>query len=121
MKYGYFDDGKREYVITNPKTPVTWINYVGKLGFGGFVNHTGGMLICKGDPALNRIIKYIPQMPASDFKGSTLYLRIQQGDGYKLFSSLFLCLHWIRWIGMRVMWGWGIHGSFQSIMGCRRP
>ena len=35
MKFGYFDDLRREYVITNPKTPVKWINYVGGLGFGG--------------------------------------------------------------------------------------
>jgi len=44
--YGYFDDANREYVITNPKTPVKWINYIGNLAFGGFVDQTGGMLIC---------------------------------------------------------------------------
>lgn len=90
MRYGYFDDKKREYIITNPKTPVTWINYIGNLQFGGFVNQTGGMLICKGDPALNRITKYIPQLPASDFKGSTLYLRWPEGAGYRLFSPFFV-------------------------------
>ena len=45
MKYGYFNDQNREYVITNPKTPVKWINYVGTLAFGGIVDHTGGALI----------------------------------------------------------------------------
>ena len=90
MKYGYFDNDKREYIITNPKTPVSWINYIGDLQFGGFVNQTGGMLLCKGDPALNRITKYIPQLPASDFKGSTLYLRWPEGDGYRLFSPFFV-------------------------------
>jgi len=90
MKYGYFDDANREYVITNPRTPVKWINYVGTLAFGGFVDHTGGALICKGDPALNRITKYIPQLPDSDFKGSTLYLRFRQGNGYKVFSPYFV-------------------------------
>ena len=63
MQYGYFDDSAREYVITNPRTPVKWINYIGTLSFGGFVDHTGGALICKGDPSLNRIVKYIQQMP----------------------------------------------------------
>jgi cellobiose phosphorylase len=90
MKYGYFDDENREYVITNPKTPVKWINYVGTLAFGGIVDHTGGALICKGDPALNRITKYIPQLPSSEFKGTTLYLRFKQGDGYKVFSPYFV-------------------------------
>ncbi len=90
MKYGYFDDQNREYVITNPRTPVKWINYVGTLGFGGFVDHTGGLLLCKGDPALNRITKYIPQLPGSHFKGQTLYLRVREGDVFKVFSPLFV-------------------------------
>ena len=29
MKFGYFDDANREYVITTPKTPLPWINYLG--------------------------------------------------------------------------------------------
>ena len=91
--YGHFDDLKREYIITNPKTPVKWINYIGTLAFGGFVDHTGGALICKGDPALNRITKYISQLPASDFKGETLYIRVKRDDGYQVFSPFFVpCL-----------------------------
>ena len=88
--YGYFDDKKREYVITDPRTPVKWINYIGTLAFGGFVDHTGGALICRGDPALNRITKYIPQLPGSEFKGETLYLRFRTGDRYKVFSPYFV-------------------------------
>ena len=90
MNFGYFDDAKREYVITNPRTPVKWINYIGTLAFGGFVDQTGGALICRQDPALNRITKYISQMPSSDFKGETLYLRIRQADGYRVFSPYFV-------------------------------
>jgi cellobiose phosphorylase len=90
MSYGYFDDAQREYVITNPKTPVKWVNYVGTLDFGGIVDHTGGALICRRDPSLNRITKYIPQLPSSDFKGETLYLRIKTADGYKVFSPFFV-------------------------------
>ena len=90
MQYGYFDDAKKEYVITNPKTPVKWINYIGNLNFGGFVDHTGGSLICKGDPAVNRIVKYIPQMPDSEFKGETLYIRIKEDEGYRIFSPFYV-------------------------------
>jgi cellobiose phosphorylase len=90
VDYGYFDDAQREYIITNPKTPVKWINYIGTLAFGGFVDHTGGALICRGDPSLNRITKYIPQLPASDFKGEGLYLRIHDKDGVKVFSPFFV-------------------------------
>lgn len=91
MQYGYFDDANREYVITDPRTPAKWINYVGTLAFGGIVDHTGGSLICKQDPALNRIVKYIPQMPDSDFKGETLFIRIKREDGsYKVFSPFYV-------------------------------
>lgn len=110
MNYGYFDDEHREYVITNPRTPTKWINYIGTLAFGGFVDHIGGALICQGDPALNRITKYITQFPASAFNGETLYVRIKRSerseaesknahpsttlhsaqDAYTVFSPLFV-------------------------------
>ncbi len=88
--YGHFDHENKEYVITNPKPPVKWINYLGTLSFGGFVDHSGGGVICKGDPALNRIVKYIPQLPLSEMNGETLYVRIRNGSGkYELFSPFY--------------------------------
>ncbi len=90
MRYGFFDDKNKEYVITDPKTPTKWINYIGTLQFGGIIDQTGGMLLCKGDPALNRINKYITQLPASDMRGSTIYVRIKEGTGYKVFSPVFV-------------------------------
>ena len=89
-KYGYFDDAKKEYVVTNPATPIKWCNYVGTLQFGGVVDTTGGSLICKGDPALNRLTKYLAWMPSSDFKGSTVYLRITDADGKVQIVSPFV-------------------------------
>ena len=88
--YGYFDNVRREYVIINPRTPVKWINYIGTLNFGGFVDHTGGAALCRGDPASNRITWYVPQRPVSDFQGTTLYLRVRQDDGYRVFSPFFV-------------------------------
>jgi len=94
MNFGHFDNAAREYVITDPQTPTKWINYIGTLAFGGYVDHTGGALLCKGDPAYNRITKYIPQLPASDFRGTTLYLRIHEdpGDGsrFRISSPFFV-------------------------------
>jgi len=118
-KYGYFDDAAKEYVLTTPATPIKWCNYVGTLNFGGIVDTTGGTLVCKGDPALNRITKYIAQMPCSDFKASTIYIRIKDGKSYKIFSPFYVptlvkldkweChvgLSYMRWIaevyGLRV-------------------
>jgi cellobiose phosphorylase len=107
MDYGYFDDDAKEYVITTPRTPAKWINYVGTLDFGGFVDSTGGGILCKGDPSLNRIVKYIAQMPASDFKGQTLYTRFRpaegSGDGgreaWRLVSPFYVPTldHWEAW------------------------
>ncbi len=105
MNCGYFDDLKREYVITDPKTPVKWINYIGTLAFGGFVDQTGGALICKGDPALNRLTRYISQMPASEFRGETLYLRLHTQAGYNVLSPFFVpglspCEHYECRVGL---------------------
>ncbi len=89
--YGYFDDEAREYVITNPRTPVKWINYLGSLAFGGFIDQTGGMLLCRQDPALNRITRYRTQGPPAEFRGTTLYLRTPRaGGGYDVVSPFFV-------------------------------
>ena len=90
MRCGFFDAQAREYVITDPHTPVKWINYIGTRAFGGFVDHTGGALICKDDPALNRITRYILQTPSSDFKGETLYLRLHEAGGYRILSPFYV-------------------------------
>ncbi len=90
MRCGYFDEAHREYIITDPRTPVKWINYIGTRDFGGFVDHTGGALICRDDPTFNRITRYISQLPASDFKGESLYLRVWTPSGYRIFSPFFV-------------------------------
>lgn len=40
MRYGYFDDENREYVITTPRTPLPWINYLGSEDFFSLVSNT---------------------------------------------------------------------------------
>lgn len=42
MKFGHFDDKKREYVITNPRTPYPWINYLGCEEFFSIITNTAG-------------------------------------------------------------------------------
>lgn len=42
MKFGHFDDDAREYVITTPRTPLPWINYLGSEAFFSLVSHTAG-------------------------------------------------------------------------------
>jgi len=88
--FGYFDDSNREYIITDPRTPRKWINYIGDMRFGGFVDNTGGALLCKGDPGLNRITFYVTQLPSSSFKGETLYLRTHISGKYEIHSPWFV-------------------------------
>ena len=58
MKYGYFDDSRREYVITDPHTPFPWINYLGTEDFFGLISNTaGGYTFCK-DAKFRRLTRY---------------------------------------------------------------
>lgn len=41
MRYGFFDDEKREYVINRPDTPYPWINYLGQENFFTLISHLG--------------------------------------------------------------------------------
>lgn len=58
MKYGYFDDTNREYVITDPKTPYPWINYLGTENFFSLVSNTAGGYCFYKDAKLRRILRY---------------------------------------------------------------
>jgi len=42
MKYGYFDDAAKEYVITSYLTPWPWINYLGNKDFFSIISNSAG-------------------------------------------------------------------------------
>ena len=54
MKYGHFDDTRREYVIERPDTPMPWINYLGCEEFFGLISNTGGGYCFYRDARLRR-------------------------------------------------------------------
>ena len=58
MKFGYFDDNAKEYVITNPKTPLPWINYLGSNEFFSLISNTAGGYAFYKDAKLLRILRY---------------------------------------------------------------
>lgn len=58
MKFGYFDDKNREYVITDPKTPFPWINYLGVDNFFSLISNTGGGYCFYKDARLRRILRF---------------------------------------------------------------
>src|ERR1022692_1871450 len=57
MKYGYFDDKNREYVITRPDTPLPWINYLGCQAYYGIISNTAGGYSFYRDARLRRITR----------------------------------------------------------------
>ena len=58
MKFGHFDDIAREYVITEPKTPYPWINYLGNKDFFGLISNTSGGYCFYKDAKLMRLTRY---------------------------------------------------------------
>lgn len=80
MKFGYFDDAKREYVITNPKTPAPWANYLGSPEYGAIIsNNAGGYSFAKSG-ANGRIIRYI--FNNFDQPGRYMYIRDNESKDF---------------------------------------
>ena len=78
MKFGYFDDANREYVITTPKTPLPWINYLGCNDFFSLISNTCGGYSFYKDAKLLRLTRYRYNNVPADINGKYLY--IKDGD-----------------------------------------
>ena len=74
MKYGYFDDNNKEYVITNPKTPYPWINYLGSQDFFSLISNTAGGYHFYKDARLRRITRYRYNNVPVDMGGRYFYI-----------------------------------------------
>jgi cellobiose phosphorylase len=75
MRYGYFDDDNREYVITRPDTPLPWINYLGCQAFFGLISNTAGGYAFYRDPRLRRLTRYRYNNAPFDLGGRYVYIR----------------------------------------------
>jgi cellobiose phosphorylase len=80
MKFGYFDDAAREYVITRPDTPLPWINYLGNEAYFGLISNTAGGYSFYRDARLRRLTRYRYNNVPFDQGGRYIYLR-DNGDG----------------------------------------
>ena len=74
MKFGYFDDAKKEYVITSPRTPYPWINYLGTEGFFSLISNTAGGYHFYKDARLRRITRYRYNNVPVDLGGRYFYI-----------------------------------------------
>ncbi len=75
MKFGYFDDANREYVITTPATPLPWINYLGCNDFFSLLSNTCGGYSFYKDAKLLRLTRYRYNDVPADINGKYFYIR----------------------------------------------
>lgn len=112
MKYGYFDDDAREYVITRPDTPRSWVNYLGSRLYGGIITQNAGGYSFYKSGGTGRILRmrfngvpvdqpgryiYLRDDDSADFWSATWQpvakpldkyrARIRHGQGYSIFES----------------------------------
>jgi len=80
MKYGFFDDANREYVITSPRTPYPWINYLGSEGFFSLISNTAGGYCFYKDARLRRILRYRYNNVPIDMGGRYFYINDNDSD-----------------------------------------
>jgi len=86
MKYGFFDDKNREYVIETPHTPLPWINYLGSNEFFGLISNTGGGYCFYRDAKLRRLTRYRYNNVPRDTGGRMYYIK----DDSEIWSPAYL-------------------------------
>ncbi|MCR4716053.1 MAG: glycosyl transferase [Lachnospiraceae bacterium] len=74
MKFGHFDDANKEYVITSPKTPYPWINYLGTQDFFSLISNTAGGYHFYKDARMRRITRYRYNNVPVDMGGRYFYI-----------------------------------------------
>jgi len=75
MRYGYFDDKRKEYVITRPDTPRSWTNYLGDTRYGSVItNNAGGYSFFKS-AAQGRFSRFAFNAIPMDQPGRYIYIR----------------------------------------------
>jgi len=82
MRYGKFDDKKREYVINRPDTPLPWINYLGCEAYFGIISNTAGGYSFYKDARLRRITRYRYNNVPFDMGGRYIYIRDAAGGKF---------------------------------------
>lgn len=75
MRYGHFDDERREYVIGRPATPLPWVTYLGTESLFGIISNTAGGYTFYRDARLRRITRYRYNNVPLDVGSQYLYLR----------------------------------------------
>ena len=82
MQYGYFDDKRKEYVITNPETPRSWSNYLGSTDYGAIItNNAGGYSFYKS-AAQGKFMRFRANTVPMDQPGRYVYIHDKDSKDY---------------------------------------
>lgn len=90
MRYGHFDDLKREYVIETPETPLPWINYLGSESYFGLISNTAGGYSFYKDARLRRLTRYRYNNAPLDSGGRYIYLRDNASSSARAWSPTWM-------------------------------
>lgn len=82
MKYGYFDNEAREYVIERVDLPTSWTNYLGVKDLCAVVNHTAGGYMFYKSPEFHRITRFRANSVPMDRPGHYVYIRDDETNDY---------------------------------------
>ena len=82
MRYGYFDNEHREYVIDRVDLPVSWTNYIGLKDLYGVFNHTAGGYLLYKSSEYHRITRFRPNGVPMDGPGHYVYIRDDETGDY---------------------------------------
>ena len=82
MRYGYFDNENKEYVIDRVDLPVSWTNYLGVRDMCAVLNHTAGGYIFYKSPEYHRITRFRANAVPMDRPGHYVYLRDDEDGDY---------------------------------------
>lgn len=103
MRYGYFDDQAREYVIDRVDVPFSMTNYLGTQRMGAVMSHNAGGYCWLDSPQYHRITRFRPNGVPMDWPGHYVYLRDDetgkywslswQPTGLPLKDAKYVCRH----------------------------
>jgi cellobiose phosphorylase len=82
MRFGYFDDANKEYVIEKPDTPRSWANYLGSTEYGAIITNNAGGYSFYTSAAQGRLIRLRFDDVPIDQPGRYIYIRDKQSGDY---------------------------------------
>ena len=82
MRFGYFDDKNKEYVVERPDTPRSWSNYLGSTEYGAIItNNAGGYSFYKS-AAQGRFTRLRFNVIPMDQPGRYFYIHDKESKKY---------------------------------------